>query len=97
MPKIGHNSGADTYDVVSAELTAFVERYEQLESEVADIKEHMKEVLAEAKGRGYDTRILRLAMKRRKRSQDELQEEETMLQVYEDAIGRASGAKEIDL
>jgi uncharacterized protein (UPF0335 family) len=97
MAKMGHNSGDDPYSVTAEELTQFVERYETLESEAADIKEQMKEVLAEAKGRGYDTKILRLAMKRRKRSQDELQEEEAILQVYEEAISRASGRKEIDL
>jgi uncharacterized protein (UPF0335 family) len=96
MAKMGHNSG-DPYGVTADELRQFVERYEQLESEANDIKEQMKEVLAEAKGRGYDTKILRLAMKRRKRSRDELAEEEAILEMYETAIAQASSGGEVDL
>lgn len=88
MSKIGHNSGGDPFNVTADELRQFVERYEQLESEKKEIADQMKEVMAEAKGRGYDTKILKKAIQRRKRSSDEIAEEEAILDLYEDAIGR---------
>ena len=48
-----------TYNVTAAELRQFIERYEHLEAEKADIADQQKEVMAEAKGRGYDTKVLR--------------------------------------
>lgn len=82
----GHNSGNDPYAVTADELKQFVERYEQLESEKKDVMEQQKELMAEAKGRGYDTKVMRLVMKRRKRKPDELAEEEAVLEVYENAL-----------
>ena len=49
----------DSYGVAAGELKAFIERVERLEEEKKDISEQIKEVMAEAKGRGYDTKILR--------------------------------------
>lgn len=79
-------SNQDTYNVTAAELQQFVERAEQLESERADVADQMKELMAEAKGRGYDTKILRMAIKRRKRKPDEIAEEEAILEMYEAAL-----------
>ncbi|MFM7336642.1 MAG: DUF2312 domain-containing protein, partial [Tabrizicola sp.] len=45
----------DPYAVTADELRQFIERYEQLESEKKDVTEQQKELMAEAKGRGYDT------------------------------------------
>lgn len=96
MAKAGHNSG-DPYAVTGDELRQFVERYEQLESEADDIKEQMKELMAEAKGRGYDTKILRLAIKRRKIRASDLAEQEAVLEMYETAIANAFGRDEDEL
>lgn len=90
MSNIGHNSGSDPYAITADELRQFVERYEQLESEKKDIQDQMKEVMAEAKGRGYDTKVLKTAIKRRKKDKDQLAEEEAILELYEQAIGSRS-------
>ncbi len=75
------------YRVTSSELRAFVERYERLEAEKKDIADHQKEVMAEAKSRGYDTKILRKVVALRKKDPQELSEEEAVLEMYKDALG----------
>jgi uncharacterized protein (UPF0335 family) len=69
------------------ELRAFIERYEQLEGEKKAISDQMKEVMAEAKGRGYDVRVLRKVIALRKRDKDDLAEEEAILELYKAALG----------
>ncbi len=75
------------YRVTSGELRAFVERYERLEIEKKDIADHQKEVMAEAKSRGYDTKILRKVIALRKKDPQEISEEEAVLDLYKDALG----------
>ncbi len=60
-----------------------------MESEKKDLAEQLKEVFAEAKGRGYDTKVLRKLLATRKRKPDELSEEEAILEVYKAALGMA--------
>ena len=86
MSGIGHNSGDDAYNVTADELRQFVERFEQLESEKKDIAEQQKELLTEARGRGYDTKIMRKVIALRKRKPDEIAEEEAVLQLYLNAL-----------
>jgi len=76
-----------TYAVTADELRQFIERYEQLESEKKDVAEQQKDLMAEAKGRGYDTRVMRQVIALRKRKPDELAEEEAVLEVYKSALG----------
>ena len=76
-----------TYRVTAAELRAFVERFERLEAEKKDIADQQKEVMAEAKGRGYDTRVMRKLVALRKKDPQEISEEEAVLQLYKDALG----------
>lgn len=85
----GHNSGdvTDAYSVTSDELRAFIERAEQLASEKKDIAEQEKELFAEAKGRGYDTKVMRKVIALRKRKPDEIAEEEAVLSMYKSALG----------
>ncbi|KPQ04979.1 MAG: hypothetical protein HLUCCA12_16140 [Rhodobacteraceae bacterium HLUCCA12] len=78
-----------TYSVTADELRQFIERYEQLEAEKKDIADQQKEIMAEAKGRGYDTRALRKIVAIRKREPDDLAEEEAVLEVYKAALGMA--------
>jgi uncharacterized protein (UPF0335 family) len=77
----------DAYAVTADELRQFVERYEELESEKQDITEQQKEVLAEAKGRGYDTAVLRAIIALRKKSPDDIAEFEAILDMYKAALG----------
>jgi uncharacterized protein (UPF0335 family) len=71
------------------QLRALVERIERLEEEKKTIAGDIKEVYAEAKGNGFDTKILRKVVALRKKDQAELQEEEAMLDVYLAALGMA--------
>jgi uncharacterized protein (UPF0335 family) len=80
-----HNQ--DAYNVTADELRQFIERFEQLESEKKDVTEQQKELMAEAKGRGYDTKIMRKVVALRKRKPDEIAEEEAVLEMYKAALG----------
>lgn len=77
----------DTYAITADELRQFIERFEHLEAEKKDIADQQKEVMAEAKGRGYDTKVIRKLIAMRKRKPDELAEEEAVLDVYKAALG----------
>ena len=83
---IGHNSDA-SYRVTASELRQFIERWERLEVEKKDIADQQKEVMAEAKARGYDTKILRQVIVLRKRDKDEIAEQEAVLEMYKAALG----------
>jgi len=80
-------SGSGTSAVSSGQLRALVERIEHLEEEKAAIAEQIKEVYAEAKAHGFDTKILRKVVSLRKKDPDERAEEETLLDVYLSALG----------
>jgi uncharacterized protein (UPF0335 family) len=75
------------YRVTAGELRQFVERYDRLESERRDLAEQLKEVLAEARGRGYDVKVLRKLIALRKRDSAEVSEEEAILELYKQALG----------
>ncbi|MBY6091576.1 DUF2312 domain-containing protein [Pseudooceanicola sp. 502str34] len=75
------------YRVTAGELRQFIERYERLETEKKDIAEQQKEVMAEAKGRGYDTKVMRKVISLRKRDKDDIAEEEAILEMYKEALG----------
>jgi uncharacterized protein (UPF0335 family) len=79
----------DPYSVTADELRQFIERFEQLESEKKDVAEQQKELMAEAKGRGYDTRVMRKVVALRKRKPDDIAEEEAVLEMYKAALGMA--------
>lgn len=76
-----------TYRVTANELRQFIERIERLETERKDLAEQQKEVMAEAKGRGYDTKVLRKIIALRKRDKDDIAEEEAVLEMYKEALG----------
>ena len=81
------DSVPDRYRVTAEELRQFVERFERLEIEKKDISDQQKEVMAEAKSRGYDTRIMRKIVSLRKRDLEEVAEEEAVLSMYKTALG----------
>lgn len=87
-PGVGHNSKSnDSYSVTGDELRQFIERVEQLADEMDDLKEQTKEVFAEAKGRGFDTKTMRKIIALRKKHPDEIAEEESLLETYKAALG----------
>ncbi len=77
----------DAYSVTADELRQFIERFEQLESEKKDVSEQQKELMAEAKGRGYDTKVMKRVIALRRRKPDEIAEEEAIIEMYKSALG----------
>ena len=77
----------NSYRVTGEELRQFIERYEHLEAERKDLLDQQKEVLAEARNRGYDIRVVRKLMAIRRRDPQEVSEEDAILQLYKDALG----------
>jgi uncharacterized protein (UPF0335 family) len=73
--------------VAAGQLRAFIERIERLEEEKKTIADDIKEVFAEAKGTGFDTKAMRSIIRLRKKDQAERQEEETILDLYKAALG----------
>lgn len=81
---------ADGATTVAAErLRSFIERVERLEEEKSVIAGDIKEVFAEAKGEGYDTKTLRQVVRLRKMDRAERQEREALLELYLSALGEA--------
>lgn len=79
--------GATT--VAADRLRSFIERVERLEEEKQTIMADQKEVYAEAKGEGYDTKILRQVIRIRKMDRADRQEQEALLDLYLSALGEA--------
>ncbi len=76
-----------TYRVTADELRQFIERIERLDAEKKDIADQQKEVMTEAKGRGYDVKVIRKLITLRRRDQGEVAEEEAVLELYKEALG----------
>ena len=70
-----------------SQLKTIIERIERLEEDKAAVTADLKEVFAEAKGNGFDTKILRKVIRYRKQDRAKLQEEEALLDLYLSAIG----------
>jgi uncharacterized protein (UPF0335 family) len=75
--------------VAAAELRQLIERVERLEEEKSALQDDIKEVMAEAKGRGYDTKAIRTIIRLRKKDPNERQEEEALVELYMNALGMA--------
>lgn len=86
MSEIGHNSG-DGDRVAADELRLLIERAERLEEEKRGIADDLKDVMTEAKSRGYDTKAIRKILSIRKKKREEWQEEEAVLETYLAALG----------
>jgi len=81
------NGGEANYRVAAGELRQFIERIERLDAEKKDLADQQKEVMAEAKARGYDTKVMRKVIALRKRDKDDIAEEEAVLDMYKEALG----------
>lgn len=79
----------EAYTIAAGELRQFIEQCETLESEKKDIAEQQKELLAEAKARGYDTKVMKKIIALRARDKDDIAEEEAILEMYKAALGMA--------
>jgi uncharacterized protein (UPF0335 family) len=73
--------------VAAGQLRALIERIERLEEEKKTIADDIKEVFAEAKGTGFDTKAIRTIIRLRKKDQAERQEEDAILDLYMAALG----------
>jgi uncharacterized protein (UPF0335 family) len=82
----------DKTSFAQGQLKSIIERIERLEEEKKAIAGDIKEVYAEAKGHGFDTKILRKVVSLRKKDANERQEEEAILELYLAALGMTSGA-----
>jgi uncharacterized protein (UPF0335 family) len=76
-----------TESVAGDQLKAFIERIERLEEEKAGIAGDIREIFAEAKGNGFDTKAMRKIIAMRKKDFSERQEEEAILELYMQALG----------
>lgn len=85
--KAASAQGKDTGGVGAERLRSFVERIERLEAEKKEIADDIKEVYAEAKGTGYDTKILRKVISLRKMEDHDRREQDELLDLYMQALG----------
>jgi uncharacterized protein (UPF0335 family) len=76
--------------VAQDQLRAFIERIERMEEEKKAISDDIKEIYAEAKGNGFDTKVLRQIIRIRKQDHAERMEQEALLELYMAALGMAS-------
>lgn len=80
-------SGGSAQTIAVGQLRAFIERIERLEEEKKTVADDIKEVFAELKGSGFDTKAVRTIIRLRKKEPHERQEEQAMIQLYMDALG----------
>ncbi|MFD1197397.1 DUF2312 domain-containing protein [Brucella gallinifaecis] len=73
--------------IAVGQLRAFIERIERLEEEKKTVGDDIKEVYAELKGSGFDSKTVRTIIRLRKKEDHERQEEQAMLELYMDALG----------
>ncbi|WP_410325051.1 DUF2312 domain-containing protein [Oceanibaculum nanhaiense] len=82
----------DVGGIAGERLRSFIERIERLEEEKAALAADIREIYAEAKGTGFDTKIMRQVLKLRKLDREDRQEQETLLDLYLQALGMMPGS-----
>jgi uncharacterized protein (UPF0335 family) len=87
LPEGDEEMPADVGGVGGKRLNSFLERIERLEEEKAGLAEDIKEIYAEAKGTGFEPRIMRRIVKLRKMDPEKRREEDELMEVYKAAIG----------
>jgi uncharacterized protein (UPF0335 family) len=80
---------SDTGAVAGDRLKQIVEKIERLEDEKREVSEQIKEVMAEAKGEGFDVKVLRQVLKLRRMKPHDRTEQEELLDLYKNALGMA--------
>ena len=81
--------------IPGGKIRAFVERIENLDTELLELNEQKKEVFAEAKGEGFDVKILKEIIKLRKQDQEERDEREGLLDLYMRAMEQAGPSEKV--
>ena len=79
----------DTVGIAGDRIRSFIERIEHIEEELKALNEGKKEVFSEAKGEGFDVKVLKEILKLRKQDQDERDEQESLLDLYMRAMDEA--------
>lgn len=97
MPVGGRNAQGDEQlndSVAQDQLRAFIERIERMEEEKAAVAADIKEIYAEAKGNGFDTKVMRQIIAIRKQDANERLEREAILELYMSALGMVAAPEE---
>ncbi len=84
---------ADTVALSGGRILSYIERIERIEEELKELSEGKKEVFNEAKGKGFDVKILREILRLRKQDQDDRDEQESLLDLYLRAIQSAASGE----
>jgi uncharacterized protein (UPF0335 family) len=89
MSELGHNSGdaASQGNIAADRLRSIVERVERLEEERKALSSDIKDIFLEAKSAGFDVKVLRQLIRIRKMEPADVEEQETLLDVYRRALG----------
>lgn len=77
----------DAQEVAADQLKALIERIEKLEEEKRELSEDIKDVYGEAKGNGFDVKVLRKIISMRKLDKDERMEQDAIMELYMSALG----------
>src|SRR5215211_8287028 len=93
MAQKGTNESTDVSGVAGAQLKAFIERIERLMEEIKGLQDDVKDVYAEAKGAGFDVKVMRKIISMRKRDVAEREEEEAILDLYMQSLGMLPGGR----
>lgn len=76
-----------TSSISAQELRQFIEKVERLEDEKAEVQNQIKEIMAESKAQGFDTKIMRQIIRMRKMKKEDLIEQQELLDIYTQALG----------
>ena len=79
--------GDNAYKAAADQIRAYIERFERLEAEKQDVMQDQKEIMAEAKGNGFNVKALRKIIADRKRDANDLAEEQALVELYKSALG----------
>ncbi|MBV8662037.1 MAG: DUF2312 domain-containing protein [Hyphomicrobiales bacterium] len=83
----------DTVGIAGERILSFIERVEQIEEELKALNEGKKEVFSEAKGEGFDVKVLKEILRLRKQDKDERDEQESLLDLYLRAMQNAESGQ----
>lgn len=86
---MNYRDDSDSNTVASDELRQFIDRVERMNEEKAALSADINEIWAEAKGRGYDVKVMKLIVKLRKMDPNERAEQDAILQLYMSNLGMA--------
>jgi uncharacterized protein (UPF0335 family) len=79
--------GDNAHKAAADQIRAYIERFERLEAEKQDVMQGQKDIMAEAKGNGFNVKALRKIIADRKRDADDLAEEQALVELYKSALG----------